>query len=179
MDLRPALSDGRLTVEQIDPAEMSPGEFAKKVQDAVALRKTRVVIIDSLNGYMNSMPSETFLQIHLHELLSYLNNQGVLSLIVLAHHGVLGLSLQAPVDVTYLADTVIMLRYFEAFGEVRQAVTVIKKRTGPHERAIRQFQLTANGIVVGEPLHDFEGIMTGTPTYRGKREELLPESHER
>ncbi len=176
MDLQPALAEGRLTIEQIDPAEMPPGEFAKKVQDAVVQRQTRVVIIDSLNGYMNSMPSETFLQIHLHELLSYLNNQGVLSLLVLAHHGVLGLSLQAPVDVTYLADTVIMLRYFEAFGDVRQAIAIIKKRTGPHERSIRQFQLTADGIMVGEPLQDFEGIMTGTPTYRGKRENLLPES---
>src|SRR5207302_2927324 len=130
-------------IHQIDPAEISPGEFANRVQTAVESgtngKPLRVIIIDSLNGYLNSMPSESFLVIQMHELLMYLNERRVLTLMVLAQHGLVGAAMQSPVDVTYLADTVIILRYFEAFGEVKQAIAVVKKRTGPHERTIREF----------------------------------------
>jgi circadian clock protein KaiC len=178
MDLTPAIEDGRVTVEQIDPAELSPGEFAEKIRLAVETRGVRVIVIDSLNGYLNAMPSESFLLIHLHELLTYLNDHGVLTLMVLAQHGMVGSAMQSPVDVTYLADSVVVLRYFEAFGEVRQALAVVKKRTGSHERNIRQFQITSEGIVIGEPLVGFEGVMTGVPVYRGIREKLLPDPQE-
>jgi circadian clock protein KaiC len=177
MDLRATIDSGLVTVEQIDPAEISPGEFAQKVRSAVEGgpngKKTRIVVIDSLNGYLNSMPSENFLVIQMHELLMYLNERGVLTLMVLAQHGLMGSAMQAPVDVTYLADTVIILRYFEAFGEVRQAIAVVKKRTGGHERSIREFKLSANGIEVGEPLKHFEGVLTGVPSFTGRRDTLI------
>jgi circadian clock protein KaiC len=176
MNLTPAIEEGRVSVEQIDPAELSPGEFADKIRLAVENRGVRVIVIDSLNGYLNAMPSESFLLIHLHELLTYLNDRGVLTLLVLAQHGLVGVAMQSPIDVTYLADSVLMLRYFEAFGEVRQAIAVVKKRTGSHERSIRQFQISAAGLQIGDPLVGFEGIMTGVPVYRGGREKLLPES---
>jgi len=164
---------GNIVVEQIDPAEISPGEFSYKVRDAVENRKARVIIIDSLNGYLNSMPSESFLLIQMHELLVYLNEQGVLTMFILAQHGLVGTGMHSPVDVTYLADSVILLRYFEAFGEVRQAIAVIKKRTGGHERSIRQFHLTGKGVQVGQPLTDFKGVLTGVPVYVGKQEGLI------
>jgi circadian clock protein KaiC len=177
MDLRETIDSGVITVEQIDPAEISPGEFAQKVRSAVEGgpdgKKARIVVIDSLNGYLNSMPSENFLVIQMHELLMYLNERGVLTLMVLAQHGLMGSAMQAPVDVTYLADTVIILRYFEAFGEVRQAIAVVKKRTGGHERSIREFKLSANGIEVGEPLKHFEGVLTGVPSFTGRRDTLI------
>ncbi len=173
MDLTDHIANGSLHLEQIDPAEISPGEFCHKVSKAVLLDGVRTVIIDSLNGYLNGMPSETFLLVQMHELLVFLNEQHVLTLLVLAQHGLVGSSMQSPVDVTYLADTVILLRYFEAFGKVRQALAVIKKRTGGHERSIRQFQITPTGIQIGEPLTDFEGVLTGVPTYIGKRESLI------
>jgi len=177
MDLRATIDSGIVTVEQIDPAEISPGEFAQKVRTAVEGgpdgKKARIVVIDSLNGYLNSMPSESFLVIQMHELLMYLNERGALTLLVLAQHGLVGSSMQTPVDVTYLADTVIVLRYFEAFGEVRQAIAVVKKRTGGHERSIREFKLSANGIEVGEPLKNFEGVLTGVPSFTGRRDSLL------
>jgi circadian clock protein KaiC len=177
MDLRETIDSGVITVEQIDPAEISPGEFAQKVRSAVEGgpdgKKSRIVVIDSLNGYLNSMPSENFLVIQMHELLMYLNERGVLTLMVLAQHGLMGSAMQAPVDVTYLADTVIILRYFEAFGEVRQAIAVVKKRTGGHERSIREFKLSANGIEVGEPLKHFEGVLTGVPSFTGRRDTLI------
>jgi len=132
-----------------------------------------VVVIDSLNGYLNSMPSEVFLLIQMHELLTYLNDRGVLTLMTLAQHGLLGTAMTSPVDVTYLADSVIVLRYFEAFGNVMQALAVVKKRTGGHERSIRQFHLTSEGIRIGEPLKQFEGVLTGVPVFRGQREDLL------
>ncbi len=174
MDLRGQIARGNMTVDQVDPAELSPGEFIYKLREAVEKDHAKVVIIDSLNGYLNAMPSETFLLIQMHELLVYLNERGVLTMIVLAQHGLLGTGMHSPVDVTYLADSVILLRYFEAFGEVRQAIAVIKKRTGGHERTIRQFEITARGITIGKPLTDFEGVLTGIPVYNGKRENLIP-----
>jgi circadian clock protein KaiC len=177
MDLRKHIATGRVTVEQLDPAEISPGEFAHPVRTAVEKNETgrnvRVVIIDSLNGYLNSMPSENFLLIQMHELLMYLNEKGLLTLLVLAQHGLLGTAMQSPVDVTYLADTVIVLRFFEAFGEVRQAIALIKKRTGAHERSIREFKLSATGIQIGDPLKDFEGVLTGVPSFTGRRDALI------
>ena len=177
MDLRETIDKGIVMVEQIDPAEISPGEFAQKVRTAVEGgpdgKKARIIIIDSLNGYLNSMPTEGFLVIQMHELLMYLNERGVLTLMVLAQHGLVGSAMQSPVDVTYLADTVIVLRYFEAFGEVRQAIAVVKKRTGAHERSIREFKLSAEGIEVGEPLKNFEGVLTGVPSFTGRRETLI------
>ncbi len=173
MDLRDQLDTGHITIDQIDPAEMSPGEFAQTARDAVELRNVSVVLIDSLNGYLNAMPSETFLLIQMHELLTYLNVRGVLTMMTMAQHGLLGSAMSSPVDLTYLADTVIVLRYFEAFGKVMQALAVIKKRTGGHEHSIRQFHLTSNGIQIGDPLKDFEGVLTGVPVYRGNREALL------
>jgi circadian clock protein KaiC len=177
MDLRPHIENGRMTVDQIDPAEISPGEFADRVRSAVEEDKggsaVRVVVIDSLNGYLNSMPSESFLVIQMHELLMYLNERRVLTLMVLAQHGLVGVAMQSPVDVTYLADTVIILRYFEAFGEVKQAIAVVKKRTGPHERTIREFHLASDGIHIGAPLTNFEGVLTGVPSFTGRREHLL------
>lgn len=167
------INQGKIVVEQLDPAEISPGEFSYKVRDAVENQKARVIIIDSLNGYLNSMPSESFLLIQMHELVVYLNEQGVLTLFTLAQHGFIGTGMESPVDITYLADSVILLRYFEAFGEVRQAIAVIKKRTGNHERSIRQFHLNSKGIEVGQHLTDFEGVLTGIPVYKGKRETLI------
>lgn len=177
LDLRTHIERGRVTVDQIDPAEISPGEFAHRVRGAVegggGAEGARVIIIDSLNGYLNSMPSENFLVIQMHELLMYLNERRVLTLMVLAQHGLVGGGMQSPVDVTYLADTVIVLRYFEAFGEVRQAIAVVKKRTGGHERTIREFQISENGIQVGATLKQFEGVLTGVPSFTGRRSDLI------
>jgi len=178
LDLRQHIDDGRVTVSQIDPAEIAPGEFAHRVRTAVEgsgdTPAARVVIIDSLNGYLNAMPNESFLVIQMHELLMYLNERRVLTLMVLAQHGLVGSAMQSPVDVTYLADTVIVLRYFEAFGEVKQAISVIKKRTGGHERSIREFRITPTGLQIGSALRDFEGVLTGVPSFTGKRGDLMP-----
>jgi circadian clock protein KaiC len=175
ISLRPHVEAGRIDIRQIDPAEMSPGEFAALVRDAVEKHNARVVIIDSLNGYLNAMPNEKFLILQMHELLSYLNQLGVVTILVLAQHGLMG-PMQTPLDVSYLSDNVIMLRYFEAFGEVRRAFSVVKKRSGGHEHAIREFRLAKGGLVVGPPLKDFRGIFTGTPTYVGESKPLMPES---
>jgi circadian clock protein KaiC len=152
----------------VDPAELSSGEFAHTVRQVVEREGTRVVVIDSLNGYLNAMPSERHLTLHLHELLTYLGQRGVTTLLLMAQHGLVGGTVQVPVDASYLADTVILLRYFEAVGEVRQAVSVIKKRTGRHERVIRELRLeTGTGVVIGEPVRDFQGVLTGTPSFVG------------
>jgi circadian clock protein KaiC len=174
ISLRPHVEAGRLEIRQIDPAEMSPGEFAAIVRDAVEQQNARVVIIDSLNGYLNAMPNEKFLILQMHELLSYLNQLGVVTILVLAQHGLMG-PMQTPLDISYLSDTVIMLRYFEAFGEVRRAFSVVKKRSGGHEHAIREFQLAKGGLIVGPPVKDFRGIFTGTPTYVGELKPLMPD----
>jgi circadian clock protein KaiC len=166
--------EGLLHAQQVNPAEMSAGAFAHEVRRAVD-DGARVVVIDSLNGYLNAMPEESFLTTHLHELFAYLNQQGVLTIIVVAQHGMLsGDSAHGGVDVSYLADTVLLFRYFETAGQVKQAISVFKKRTGPHERTIRELKIEASGIWVGEPLHEFQGIMTGAPLYTGREPGAAP-----
>ena len=145
------------------------------VRDAVEKRGARVLVIDSLNGYLNAMPDDRFLVLQMHELLSYLNQLGILTIMVLAQHGMVG-HMQTPIDLSYLSDAVIMLRYFEASGEVRRAISVVKKRSGAHENTIREFQLTSNGVKVGPPLKEFNGILTGTPAYVGDPRPLMPEN---
>jgi circadian clock protein KaiC len=152
---------------------MSPGEFAHMVRYSVERDGVRVVIIDSLNGYMNAMPQERFLVLQMHELLSTLNQLGVVTILVLAQHGLMG-PMQTPLDISYLSDAVLMLRYFEAEGRVRRAISVVKKRSGAHEDAIREFRLTGQGVKVGPPLTEFQGILTGVPDYRGGAAPLLP-----
>jgi circadian clock protein KaiC len=173
MELQPHVDSGMLSIVQVDPAEMSAGEFSHRVRQAVTKDRTAVVVIDSLNGYLNAMPSERYLLMHMHELLTYLGQQGVLSIMVVAQHGMMGNSMATPVDITYLADTVIMLRYFEAMGAVRQALSIIKKRKGGHERTIREMRLSSTGIQIGQPLRQFHGVLTGVPTYTGGSEEIL------
>lgn len=159
---------GQISIQQVDPAELAPGEFADAVIKSVEQHGASVIVIDSLNGYLNAMPDERFLTIQMHELLTYLNQKGVVTMLVMAQHGFLGHNMATAVDVSYLADTVLMLRYFEAQGAVRRAVSVIKKRTGPHEDTIREFSITTKGIQVGKPLSDFKGVLTGTPDYIGQ-----------
>src|SRR5690348_2492957 len=165
-----------ISILQIDPAEMSPGQFAQLVRDAVTDQDVGVVVIDSLNGYLNAMPDERFLVLQLHELLAYLNQVGVLTILVLAQHGMVG-RMETPVDLSYLSDAIVMLRYFEASGRVRRAISVVKKRSGTHEDTIREFRLSPQGLKVGPPLTEFSGILTGTPTYVGKSEPLMPEKN--
>jgi circadian clock protein KaiC len=162
------VKDGLLHMQQVDPAEMSPGAFAHEVRRAVEAG-ARVIVIDSLNGYLNAMPEERFLTTHLHELFAYLNQKGVMTMIVVAQHGMLASSGggAGDIDVSYLADTVLLFRYYEAAGEVHQAISVFKKRTGAHERTIRQLKIDEDGVAVGEPLRQFRGIMTGVPLYQG------------
>ncbi len=167
------LSSGLLELAQIDPATLSPGEFAAEVRHAVEKRDVSMIVIDSLNGYLNAMPSEQFLMLQMRELLTYLGQQGIVTLLVLAQHGMLGHDMQTPIDVSFLADTVILLRFFEALGEIRQAISVVKKRRGAHERTIREMRLGPGGVRIGEPLREFEGVLTGVPRYRGKAEPLL------
>jgi circadian clock protein KaiC len=175
MNLNAALESKAMTIQQIDPAELSPGEFANAIRLAVDGKDghppAKVVIIDSLNGYMHSMPEERFLSSQLHELLTYLGHKGVITFLVLAQHGMLG-TMQSPIDTTYLADTVFLFRYFEALGEVRQALSVVKKRSGKHERTIREFKLD-NGIIIGKPLTEFQGVLTGTPVFSGETRSLM------
>jgi circadian clock protein KaiC len=165
IDLEPHAKSGLLHVQAVDPAELSPGEFAGAICAAVENEGARVVVIDSLNGYLNAMPEERFLIIQLHELLSYLAQRGVVTIIVAAQQGLIGSAMHSPVDTTYLADTVVLLRYFEFKGEVRQAISVIKKRSGPHERTIREFRLAPGRVVVGDALRHFHGVLTGVPEY--------------
>ena len=162
MDFAPLVEAGQVNLRQLDPAEVSPGEFAHAVREAADNDKSRIIVIDSLNGYLNAMPSEQYLELHLHELLSYLNQQGVTTLFLMTQHGIVGSAASTPVDASYLADTVLLLRYFEAAGEIRQAISVIKKRTGEHERAIRELRFN-KGIEVGEPLTHFQGVLGGSP----------------
>jgi circadian clock protein KaiC len=164
-DIRGYVDEGLIALQQVDPAELAPGEFAHRVIDAVERDSARVVVIDSLNGYLNAMPEERFLTIQMHELLTYLNQRGIVTLLIMAQHGFLGTSMVSPVDVSYLADTVLMLRYFEAEGAVRRALSVIKKRAGAHEDTIRELAITADGLRVGQPLTRFRGVLTGVPSY--------------
>ncbi|SJZ59135.1 circadian clock protein KaiC [Enhydrobacter aerosaccus] len=157
---------GLIELKQIDPAELSPGEFAAAVRRCVEDNGARIVIIDSLNGYLNAMPDERFLILQMHELLSYLAQQGVLTILVLAQHGLVG-PMETPLDISYLSDAVLMLRYFEVGGTVRRALSVVKKRSGRHEHTIREFRLSGNGISIGPPLKDFSGIFSGNPRFTG------------
>lgn len=162
------IDDGQLHAQQVDPAEMSPGAFAHEVRRAV-VAGAKVVVIDSLNGYINAMPDERFLSVHLHELFAYLNQQGVLTIIVVAQHGMLiGTGAHGDIDVSYLADSVLLFRYYESRGEVSQAISVFKKRTGPHERTIRGLHIDEGGIRVGEPLRHLHGVMSGIPQQVGE-----------
>jgi circadian clock protein KaiC len=170
MDLGPHIDSGRVRVRQVDPAELSPGELVHDIRRAVTEHNAKVVIIDSLNGYLNAMPDERFLIIHLHELLTFLGQSGVATLLVGAQHGLIGMNMQSPVDASYLADAVVLLRYFEADGEVRQAISVMKKRGGAHERTIRGFAMNDCGLQVGPPLREFRGILTGVPVRTGAEE---------
>jgi len=178
MKFEPHLASGLFRLIQIDPAEVSPGEFASQICQEVENRDARIVVIDSVNGYLNAMPSERFLMIQLHELLAYLGQKAIVTILVMAQHGMLGNSMQSPIDVSFLADTVILLRYFEAMGEIRQALSVVKKRRSGHERTIRELHLGAGGVLVGAPLRDFEGVLTGVPRYSGPAKPLLRTGNE-
>ena len=167
MDVDRLIEAGQLAVRQLDPAELSPGEFAYAVRDAANDDKTRVVVIDSLNGYLNAMPNERFLVLHLHELLTYLGQRSVTTLLLMAQHGLVA-GPESPIEASYLADTVLLLRYFEALGEVRKAISVIKKRTGGHEKSIRELVIE-RGLKIGEPIREFQGVMTGAPTLLARK----------
>lgn len=173
IDLEAMRDAGSLHIEQVDAAELSPGEFAHRVRGRVDAAQAKTIVIDSLNGYQAAMPQENALILHVHELLQYLNRQGANTFLTVAQHGLVG-DMKAPVDVTYLADSVILLRYFEALGRVRRAVSVIKKRTGIHEELIREFRISGSGLVLGEPLTEFQGVLRGVPTFVGKDGPLLP-----
>jgi circadian clock protein KaiC len=175
IDLQSMVDAGRLVIEQIDAAELTPGEFSERVRACVEKHKAATVVIDSLNGYQAAMPEEQALVLHMHELLQYLNRQGAMTFLTVAQHGLVG-DMKTPVDVTYLADTVILLRYFEARGRVRRAISVVKKRTGEHEDTIREFMIGANGITLGEPLTGFQGVLRGVPTLMGDKDALLDQA---
>ena len=174
IDLEAMEREGNLLIEQVDAAELSPGEFAHSVRERVEEKKIKTVIIDSLNGYQAAMPEENSLILHMHELLQYLNRRGVATFMTVAQHGLVG-DMRAPVDVTYLADTVILLRYFEAIGAVRRAISVIKKRTGAHEGTIREYRIGHGGLTIGAPLVSFQGVLRGVPVYVGEGKPLLQE----
>lgn len=176
IDLKSFMDSGSLTLEQVDAAELSPGEFAHRVRAAVEARGIRTVVIDSLNGYRAAMPEEGSLVLHMHELLQYLNRLGANTFLTVAQHGLVG-EMQAPVDITYLADTVVLLRYFEAAGHVRRAISIVKKRSGAHENTIREYRIDSDGITIGEPLTHFQGVLRGVPTMIGdsKLMDLSPE----
>ena len=172
IDLEAMRDAGSLIIEQVDAAELSPGEFASRVRHCVSEKNIKTVVIDSLNGYQAAMPQEQFLVLHIHELLQYLNRQGASTFLTVAQHGLVG-DMKAPVDVTYLADTVILLRYFEALGHVRRAVSVIKKRSGRHEKTIREFDIGEDGLSLGEPLQGFQGVLRGVPNFVGQGSGLM------
>jgi circadian clock protein KaiC len=166
MAVEPLVESGQLTLEQINPAAMSPGQFMQLVCHTVTEKKAGVVVIDSLNGLLNAMPDERHLILQVHELLTFLSQQGVLTLLIIAQHGMVGL-MQSPLDLSYLSDNVMLLRYFEAHGKIRKAISVMKKRIGSHEDTIRELQISNSGLKVGQPLTEFQGIMTGVPNYSG------------
>lgn len=164
MDIGRYIDSGHIIIRQVDPAELSPGELVHAIRDVVTQQNATVVVIDSLNGYLNAMPDERFLIVQLHELLTYLGQSGVATILVGAHHGLIGANMATPVDASYLADAVVLLRYYELRGEVRQAISVVKKRGGAHERTIRPMKMGRDGIHIGEPLSDYRGVLTGVPT---------------
>ena len=171
-DLEAMADTGKLLIEQVDAAELTPGELSARVRGCVEEKRARTVVIDSLNGYQAAMPEEKSLILHMHELLQYLNRQGVSTFLTVAQHGLVG-DMKAPVDVTYLADTVILLRYFEARGRVRRAISVVKKRTGAHEDTIREYRIDKRGVTLGGPLMNFQGILRGVPELIGVEDSLM------
>ncbi len=173
IDLRALQKTGNLLIEQVDAAELSPGEFSHRVRNWVDEKQIKTVVIDSINGYQAAMPGENALILHMHELLLYLNRQGASTFMTVAQHGLVG-DMKAPVDLTYLADTVILLRYFEAMGQVRRAISIIKKRTGTHESTIREYRISHQGLTIGPPLEAFQGVLRGVPHYYGENKPLMP-----
>jgi len=167
MKLSERLASGHVKLTQIEPGDMSPGEFSHRVRLAVERDNARVILIDSLNGYLNAIPQVEGPLVRMHELLSFLNERGIVTLMVVAQHGIVGSNMATPIDVSYLADTVVLLRFFESAGVVRRAVSVMKKRSGPHEQTIREFQLGPDRLHVGAALSDFQGVLTGVPHYIG------------
>jgi circadian clock protein KaiC len=176
--LQKHIDDGLITIRQVDPSELTPGEFAHTIRNEVERNNATCVVIDSLNGYLNAMPGERFLTIHLHEMLMYLGARGVATLLVGAHQGLIGTQMHTPIDASYLADAVVLLRYFESQGAVRQAISVMKKRGGNHERTIREFKLEPGGISVGNPLAQFRGVLTGVPVYEGPARDMTKEANQ-
>lgn len=174
VDLQAMIDDDKLVLEQVDAAELTPGEFSERVRVCVESHGARTVAIDSLNGYQAAMPGEHALVLHMHELLQYLNRQGATTFLTVAQHGLVG-DMKSPVDLTYLADTVVLLRYFEALGRVRRAISVIKKRTGMHEHSIREYQIGGRGVTLGKPLDNLQGVLRGVPTIVGNVELLKRE----
>jgi circadian clock protein KaiC len=174
IDLQAMIDSDQLILEQVDAAELTPGEFADRVRCCIELNGAQTVVIDSLNGYQAAMPEESALILHLHELLQYLNRLGATTFLTVAQHGLVG-DMKTPVDVTYLADTVILLRYFEALGRVRRAMSVVKKRTGRHEDTIREYRIGASAITLGEPLVEFQGVLRGVPVLLGRGQNLMEE----
>ncbi|MDB5726337.1 MAG: circadian clock protein KaiC [Novosphingobium sp.] len=174
IDLQALVDQGLLFIEQVDAAELTPGQLSSRLRVLVELHNVRTVVIDSLNGYQMAMPEENALVLHMHELLQYLNRRGITTFLTVAQHGLVG-DMQAPVDVTYLADTVVLLRYFEALGRVRRAISVVKKRTGKHENTIREYRIDHRGISLGQPLTEFQGILRGVPAIAGMMPGLMDE----
>jgi circadian clock protein KaiC len=178
LSVRTFLNDGLISAYQVDPAVISPGEFIDRVRRAVEQEGARIVVIDSLNGYLHSMPADRFLVIQMHELLTYLGERGVLSMVVVPQHGMFGAGVETPVDLSYLADTVLLLRYFEHAGAVRKAISVVKSRACAHEESIREYRIGPEGVSVGAPLREFQGILTGSPQYIGSAKPLIGENNE-
>jgi circadian clock protein KaiC len=172
IDLEGAVKKGLVTLQQVDPAEMSPGEFSDLVLTAVEREEVQLVVIDSINGFLNAMPDEKDLVLQLHELLTYLGQRGVTTIIILGQQGIVGSEMRVPVDVSYLSDTIILMRYFESGGSIHKAISVVKQRTGNPELTIRQFSTDKKGIHIGEPLKEFEGVLSGVPRYMGQAEGL-------
>lgn len=172
LDLDPGIAAGQITIRQIDSAEVSPGQFAHMVMRSVDRDGATLVIIDSISGYLGAMPEERFLFAHLHELLTSLSHRNVLTIVTLAQHGLLGERVESPADISYLADSVVLIRYFEAFGAVRRAISVVKKRTGRHEPYVREMKIADNGVQIGEPLRQFSGVLSGRPAFSGELDQL-------
>jgi circadian clock protein KaiC len=164
MPVQDQIDRGTLSMSQVDPAELSPGEFVSQIRNDVETKDTRVVVIDSLNGFLMSMPGEHDLTLHLHELLAFLNQKGVVTFLIFTQHGLIG-AMQSEIDVSYLSDTVVLLRYYETEGEIRQVISVVKQRVGPHERTLRELRMTNQGVEIGEPLSNFQGVLTGVPMF--------------
>ena len=173
MDLSPFVTSGLLELRQVDPAELSPGELSGMIRDSVEQKKTRMVVLDSLGGYLHAMPEERFMLLQMHELLMYLNQHGIATLMLLAQHGLIG-DTNAPVDMTYLADAILLLRFFESEGRLRRAISMVKKRTGAHEMTIREYMID-QGVKIGQPLARFRGLLQGSPTYGGEQGALSEE----